>query len=388
MIQDQLELLRQNLMRCKETIGHSAVDIKLRERVAARFDQQLAQLQAAYETLKRKVANGQPLEPCWRELGELQRNSDRVFGECLVFIHGALARKANLDEDICKFTDDLLDDLANYSDVPWGRFTLLATSEFYLDIAEIIRVRYPELSLWSLPLAAHEFGHYLGQRLHEKKGGDFTYQSQDMLKAANKKAPDQLHDQNWYHLQEHFADLFATYALGPAYAAAFILLRMNPAGSQDDMPSHPSGAKRVHGILRVLDKMDDRQATPFERPFHGVTARLREIWQTGLSGVGKAEKLPNVQASLINQQMDQLLELLIAHSPPQLIFGRADISRAQQMAAQWMNGAPAMAITPEGLTRRDVLNGAWLARLHPAADQSPYALNAIVSRALVEYRNR
>ena len=127
MIRDQLELLRQNLMRCKETIGNSAVDAKLHGRVAARFDKQLAQLEARHKTLKGKVTSGQPLEPCWRELGKLQRDLDKVFGECLSFIHGALARKANLDEEICSLTDELLDDLAAYSDVQWGRFTLLAT---------------------------------------------------------------------------------------------------------------------------------------------------------------------------------------------------------------------------------------------------------------------
>jgi hypothetical protein len=387
MIRDQLELLRQNLMRCKETIGNSAVDAKLRERVSARFDKQLAQLEARHKTLKEKATNGQPLEPCWRELSKLQRDSDKVFGECLVFIHGALARKAGLDEEICSFTDKLLDDLAIYSDVSWGRFTLLATSEFYLDTAEIIRVRYPEVSLWSLPLATHEFGHYLGPQLRESKAGQYAYPFQEILKTADEKASDDLHTQNWYHLQEHFADLFATYALGPAYAAAFIMLRMNPAESQDNLPSHPSAARRVHGILWVLDKMDDLQPAPRGRPFHDVTARLRNTWQNSLRETGNAEKLADVEASLTDQRMAQLLELLTGNTPPRLMFGGADWARAQQMAEQWITGMPAIAIPPDGLTRRDVLNGAWLARLQ-VPDQSPYAVNAIATQALAEYRQR
>jgi hypothetical protein len=206
-----------------------------------------------------------------------------------------------------------------------------------------------------------------------------------MLKTADEKASG--HTENWYHLQEHFADLFATYALGPAYAAAFIMLRMNPAEAQDNMLTHPSGAKRVHGILWALDKMDDLQATPLERPFQVVTARLRNAWQNSLHEAGKAEKLKDVEASRIDQRMADLLELLTGNAPQQLMFGRADWRRAQQMAEQWTSGATAIATPPAGLTRRDVLNGAWLARLK-VSDQGPYALKAIADQASVEYRHR
>jgi hypothetical protein len=40
-IEGQLEVLHRNLTRCKKTIGISAVDAILRERVAARFNKQL-----------------------------------------------------------------------------------------------------------------------------------------------------------------------------------------------------------------------------------------------------------------------------------------------------------------------------------------------------------
>ena len=177
-----------------------------------------------------------------------------------------------------------------------------------------------------MALATHEFGHFLGPQLRESNSGEYAYPFQEMLKTADKKASGDLdlHTQNWYHLQEHFADLFATYALGPAYAAAFIMLRMYSAEAQDDMVSYPSGAKRVHGILWMLDKMDDLQAAPLGQPFHSVTALLRDAWQNSLHEAGKAEKLTDVQASLVNQRMAELLELLTGNAPQKLMFGQAN----------------------------------------------------------------
>jgi hypothetical protein len=385
-IQAQLEVLRQNLIRCRLAVDNPGIDAKLRGRVAARFDKELTRLEAEHKTLKKKVTSGHPLDACWHDLGEAQRDSGKVFDECLAFIQGALARKAGLDEQMCGLTDDLLDDLAAYSDVPWGRFTLLATSEFYLDRAEIIRIRYPEVSLWSMPLAAHEFGHYLGPQLRQGQGGEYIYPFQTLLRTADETRSNSLHTPNWHHLQEHFADLFAAYTLGPAYAAAFIVLRMNPSQAQDDARTHPSGARRVHGILWTLDKMDELQATPLRRPFRDVTKLLSEVWHNGLQQAEKPEKLSDADASLVNQRMAELFDLLTSATPQRLGFGRDDWLRAEGVAAR-IAGDLAFATLPDQLSRRDVLNGAWLARLQ-ATDKSPYALNDIAVRALAEYRSR
>jgi hypothetical protein len=332
------------------------------------------------------VTGGQPLDACWRELGKLQRHSATSFDECLAFIQGALARKAGLDEEICSLTDYLLDDLADYSDVPWGRFTLLAASEFYRDKAEIIRIRYPEVSLWGMPLAAHEFGHYLGPQLRHSQDGAYSYPFQALLKAADETREPPLHTRDWNHLQEHFADLFAAYTLGPAYAAAFIVLRMNPGEAQNCTLTHPSGAWRVHGILWTLDKMDELQGTSLLRPFRDVTALLREAWHQSLRQAGKPDKLADVEASRVYQRMAELFDLLAGETPQRLRFGRADWQRATQVAERLAGGVAASASQTYGeVSRRDVLNGAWLARLY-GTDQSPFALNSIAVQALDQYR--
>jgi hypothetical protein len=51
-IQAQLEVLRQNLVRCRAAVENPGVDAKLRGRVAARFDKEVTHLEAEYKTLK------------------------------------------------------------------------------------------------------------------------------------------------------------------------------------------------------------------------------------------------------------------------------------------------------------------------------------------------
>jgi hypothetical protein len=379
-IEAQIELLREELIRCRKTIDSTGIDAKFRGRVAARFDKEVTRLEASNAALKAKVTSGQPLNACWRELRKVQRDSSRVFDECLAFIQGALARKAELDGGICALTDDLLDDLAHLSDVLWGRFTLLATSEFYRETAEIIRVRFPEVSLWSIPLAAHEFGHYVGPELRESQDGVGIYPFKVLLETSDKTRQAPLHTQQWYHLQEHFSDLFATYTLGPAYAAAFILLRMNPSEANTATLTHPSGSRRVHGILWTLEKVDELAPSPMQRAFRDVTPLLRDVWQQSLRQVGAPETLAPAEGALVAQQMNELFGLLVNAMPQRVALGRGDWLRVEQLAADL-----APATLPEQLTRRDVLNAAWLSRLR-AADPNPYVLNEIAREALATYR--
>jgi hypothetical protein len=383
-IQAQLEVLRQNLGRCRKTLKNSDIDTNLIERVANRFHKEFAHLGRECDALETRVATGRSLDAYWRDLGALQHESLKVFDEFLAFIQGALARKAGLDEEICSLTDSLLDDLAHYSEVPWGRFTLLASSEFYLDRAEIIRIRYPEVSLWGMPLVAHEFGHYVGTQLRLKLNDEDTFPFRERLKIADENPQSSRHTQGWYHLQEHFADLFATWTLGPAYAAALIMLRLNPSEARKDTLTHPSAAQRVHSVLWTLDEMDKLQPTPQQRPFQHVAELLRKEWRDSLREAGMPEMLGDAEASLVDQRMAELRDMLVGTTPPELMLGSAGWFRGAAVAARIVNDSSDAAL-PNGVTRRDVLNAAWLARLD-ARDQSQFALSHVAARALNEYR--
>lgn len=368
----QLDSLQLELGRCLGAVDSKDIDAGLRDRVGARLDKQLTELDRRRATLE-KTGRAGPSPAAWRDLRTLQQDAVKLFEECLAFVQGAWARKHGLDEGLCALTDDLLDDLATWADVRWDRFTLLATKEVYRDTAEIIRIRYPDVSLWSLPLAAHEFGHYVGPELRRGRDGAYEYPFQARLKRA--QGPEGAPTKEWHHLQEYFADVFATYCLGPAYAAAFMLLRTNPV--DEESFTHPSSAARIHGILWALEQMDARDERPLQPPFRDTTTHLRERWTRALEAAGKAQGMTGPEEALATQRVKELFDMLVGLAPQRLAFGRQAWLRAETVAADWTGRAPA------ALTRRDVLNAAWLTRLQ--SDPDPRLMDDIARGAVKVY---
>jgi hypothetical protein len=389
-LQAQFAALSRELSRARAAISGLKVQAALRDRVSARFDTELTRLQKRIETLQAAAArNGQPAAASWRDLRVLQADAARLFEEVLAFVQGALVREQNLDDGICALTDALLDDLAAASDVPWGRFTLLATSEFFRDAAEIIRIRFPDPSLWNMPFAAHEFGHFVGPQLCTKKDGEFSYPFQERLKAADQSRGSLRHAMEWDHEQESFADLYATYTLGPAYAAAFILLRMNAGDAHVEAATHPTAAKRVHAIFWTLERMSVSATGLRRQPFREVTSLLHEAWQASMAAAGHVKALDAAGVARVEQRSGELYELLTSCTPQGLLFGQDAWLRTESMlpALRVELGAvePEADALPAGATRREVLNAAWLARLG-ADDASPLVTNVIGHRALSMYR--
>lgn len=390
-IHAQLAALSDGLARAERTLKSPDIEPGLYDRVRARFETELARLRKRIEALRRELAGDPPsLVASWQEFGKLQRDADRIIEECLALVHGGLARKAGIDGGICNLTDALLDDLAEWSDVPWGRFTLLATSEFFRDTAEIIRVRYPGTSLWAMPFAAHEFGHFLGPQLRTSRDGVFEYPFQEKLRVADEARGEHVHGRDWYHLQECFADVFATWTLGPSFVAAFVTLRSHSLGAHAETDTHPATAKRVHAMLEVLGLLATRGGGLPARSLEAATERVAETWRAGLRAAGQPEAIPAPSAALVSGRVTSLAGLLAELTPPQLALDRAGWARAEALAEDFLAAAAdpghaALATLPQGTSRRDVLNAAWYARMHLDAP-APIAVNTIEDRARAAYR--
>jgi hypothetical protein len=382
----QIDLLMHELVDAGRAVQSQELDQYLRERVGGRFDVELSKRKARVEDLRNQVSSGQPLPSCWATFRQVEEDSRTLFDECLAFIQGALARAAGVDNGVCLLADHLLDDLSAWADVGWDRFTLLATGEFFKDTTEIIRVRFPDTSIWSLPIAAHEFGHFLGPELRENQDGQFIYPFQEMLKSADENRPPNWplpHSQKWHHLHEHFADLFATVALGPAFACSFILLRLNPGNAYQEAPT--SYAQRVHSILWVLDKMD-QAAGGLTKPYRDVIDLIHRSWRQSLQATDQPESLQDVKVALLEARLDKLYALLLDNTPSKLAYQPQDWWRAVTLASQLQPDETWDAVQPEpDLTRRDVLNAAWLARVQQD-EQVGYLLNEIGKRAVELYR--
>ena len=116
--------------------------------------------------LRRRTDKDQINDASWNTLGSYEKESSTLFGECLAFLQAARARGHDVNADLCEIADALLDELARLTEIGWNRFTVLSTEEFFRDLAQIIRLRFPFSGIWDLPVAAHEFGHFVAGRLN------------------------------------------------------------------------------------------------------------------------------------------------------------------------------------------------------------------------------
>ena len=227
-----------------------------------------------------------------------------LFGECLAVFTAEAIRTLKLDGGACDIIERLLRGVGTAVGVPWPHVTALAEAEFFATASQIVRLRYPVASVWDLPVAAHEFGHFVGPRWPSSGMGEAT-PYQRFLDVENLGPPS--------HLGEYFADMFATFALGPAYVDSCLLRRFDPAAEGD--ASHPSDRERAEWILAGLELLTE--AAEQEKPgsvthlFLARTARQRRLdWDEAVTANGgqpldaaRAGKTPGACADALERSL-------------------------------------------------------------------------------------
>jgi hypothetical protein len=175
---------------------------------------------------------------------------------------------------------------------------------------------------------------------------------------------------------EHLADVFAVWAVGPAYPFVCVYLRFDPSEADRDWPFHPSMLKRIHVILRVLKTLDDDDGSDHRR-IRDVAEELGREWTAVLVGAkAGTSRLPHDLGNQLDVLTDVLTELLTTR------LGRLPRydgwERAKQLQSNW--GMDASVLAPD-LQLWDVVNAAWLCRLEmPTQDLN--ALQNLGSGAL------
>jgi hypothetical protein len=351
----QVQELVEQLNHVERALKDRRIDQELREKVGVRFQILLTQQRERALALRDDIANGSSLETAWTNLQERRAECAPLFAECLAFVEGALARSIGLDGGLCKTADVLLKQLSTLTEGKWDKFTILAEGEFFYDMAEIIRVRFPEVRIWSLPVAAHEFGHYLAGT-YEKSGSEAL--------AAPFRDAGPVGDKEWAYFHEHFADAFATYAMGPAYACTCVLLRFDPTTANDPAEDHPSAAARVRLVLDLLEKLDE--SVNVIKQYTDIRDALSEAWEAMVrNATGSSPAEPALADTL-----DALWRLL-ADAVPTMQYQtwmRAD-GLASTLLQQHRDMVAPLAAVSRDL--RDVINAAWLARLSGPSDAVP-----------------
>jgi hypothetical protein len=227
----------------------------------------------------------------------------------------------------------------------------------------VLRVGFPEWTIWALPFVQHEFGYVFAERAKLTSASDPPYRSVLL------------------------ADVLATRVTGPAYACAALLLRLDPvAVTAPDMEA----ALRSATIIVTLEQLAGGGAVA---PVQRLTQRLRDEWRDAVATVGgdaAAFEAATGTAS-VAAATDNSSTLGLGHygQRPLWLEHWAIISKwAKLLKADKADEIDFAEVPDSGDDRPTalafLLNAAWLARVgvDPAQDAPEEALDGIARGAI------
>ena len=365
-LQSRVEALLADLVLAHRALGSDRLDEDLRDRVREVFEPLLRQRRTDLEQLAREAdADGDAeADGLWARFHHQSQLCRRQLREYLAFLEGSLIRSAGLDDGACKLADALLAQLTERTRLPWRRFTILAEDEFVAGMSEIIRLRFPHLSVWNLPVVAHELGHLAAREIRDRMSGDrpaleaiseLRQRVETELEELGTKEAGREGDAVELRLHEHFADLFAVFTLGPSYACTCVLLRFDPHFAFERGPRHPSDAERVHFMLRALERLDPGLYRP-------TVGRLEESWRRCVLAAGQPDPAGwTSRHRWLDQVLDAMLSVLERNLPQQARY-QGWATRALPLQEALERERP-----PDdrfNLDLSDLLNAVWSCRLY------------------------
>jgi hypothetical protein len=262
--------------------------------------------------------------------------------------------------DVYVMVDDLVKQIYRIGESDlWTSLTIPARRDAAArTVARMIRLGFPEWTVWAVPLSACEFGRVV----IDKKRKDISRRFEARGETFGRG------------FEVVLADAFATYALGPAYAFASVYVRLDPSIAErrpaEQGHSGPGSLRgdcdRAFVVFRTLELMNEGEAlTP-------VIDQLRQRWAAAVAQAGGAAPPTGEVAELLVRQTERIWEFLQQDAPTIRYTGRR-----WDQATGW---PPLVDLLdrPARLGQgdvRDILNAAWFQRLNadtmsdPALDQ-------------------
>ena len=348
---DQCRHLLDSFLERRVQIGGGKVERTLRDRLVDQATRKILEVDRIQSSLRSSGENGsQELRTAWADYRQkLQNHSEPLFGEYVDVLRGLALRETGLDEGICRIADMLLEQFGHVGRVHWESLTIPARrAAMEMTVAQLIRLGFPEWTLWALPLAAYEFGHVVVSEHPELSS---YRQSQTETKEDRR------------HLETCLADAYATYSMGPAYACAAVLLRFDPGDSAD--------VERAEVILGMIERTETQAQ---RASYQEILEVLRREWSAAV------EQSPAGPVSASDRQrLEGWIDFFV------------DFFQTNAYRATYRDEAWALALTwaeeldsvepeveeiPQVADLRDVLNAAWLCRV-----RRPEATDRILKNA-------
>ncbi|MFI5712843.1 hypothetical protein [Kribbella sp. NPDC051620] len=335
-----------------------ATIVVLGDRVTSQssLDRACGELHTKVAELRAKASaenlDGASLRELWREYEDLLITEGRpLFGEYVDFLGGLTMRDTELDDRVCAMTDALLSGFKSVT----GHYLPIPARQAALSNAldSVVKLGFPEWSVWGVPLVAHEVGLALAR---DPREGDIQGLLDEWTTEASRE-----------RLTELFADIFAAYTVGPAYGCAVLLLRLHPHHDEQPGEDEARDVDRARLLLETL-----RAGSDPDSEFRKTVRRLATMWNDAvitLAAPGAAAAAADAVAPPDESDwLDRYLDAVLAVLDRRGAIERFGHQRWAEGLAQWgkeLDQLGQMRGTPGDVLA--VLNLAWAQRLETPA---------------------
>lgn len=360
-LQVDIETIRKAFEQVKERLEHCSADLStlveyrveiadtrqrtLQEKVV---NQAIVRVVGLKGVLGRLDAPNGPeaLTEAWKEyeVGRDQQ-SQPLFAEYVDLLRGLALRESGFEEGISMLADRLLDDCDRVAEFRWESLAIPAHGPSASDKARMIRLGFPEWTLWALPFAAFELG-----RVVVREQGQLRRYVDDEVRDHSGK-------EGWSRrlLEAALADAFAVHTTGPAYACAALLIRLDPSPSESMEGNVSADGERAEVVLAMLKKAHEEDK---DAPFAFIE-KLEEAWDEAVRQTG-ARPLNDREVDRCTRWVQNFWDWAHTHTATAKYLAQSLVHAAKW--AKMLLDQPE-AVQAAGDDVRDVLNTAWLCRL-------------------------
>lgn len=302
----------------------------------------------------------------------LREECDRLFDEYVELLRGMALREVGYGDNdvdighVFAIADQMPRLWAPVRGWAWSSLALPSRMEQNaLTSSGVLRIGFPEWTIWALPLVQHDFGRMFVNRC---------------VPSADDEGL--------------LADACATIVTGPAYACAALLLRLDPQQVKAGVPE--TETLRSATIIQALSEVTSRGT---DQVLIELTKRLKHEWRDAISAAGSQPELFDqaIGSPAVETAVKRASELLTDTStvedagPPWATSWASVTTMARHLRTD--EAAKIKLPTPGDSGKRPVvitflLNAAWFARIGsvPEEEASASEITAIAKGTLNRLR--
>ena len=342
--------------------GGAAVDSPVRDRFTRLFN-------AAREQLDEAALPGPTSSESWERMGQARETVEQLCREVLAYVACRLLAEKELEGGATAAAERLVASLTWRTGIDRPALLGMGDAEYVDHQTSIVHFRPLGTTAWQLPVIAHELGHHVAARLEDEQVAGVRPVQVWLAERSSQQSMETgagfRQANSW--MQELFADVFATYALGAGYPLSVMAVRVDYGRIGKATESHPPWSQRVPVMIAALESMSRLNVGQTAADTYRVTSSwLADRWARLTDGLPGPE--PGVQATV-----DGMVELLAKNALPRL---RYDVTGPVDRLREDLE-APGVR-PPHGATPAHVINAAWDWRLsNPEADDTAVSARAL-----------